>query len=71
MTILERRVGEVRPTQLIHSYGIGSIIDLPHLSVMLLGLEDWPEGYSASIVEDRPAYANLWACSGSGSLPMV
>lgn len=53
MTILERRVGEVRPTQLIHSYGIGSIIDLPHLSVMLLGLDDWPEGYSASIVEDR------------------
>ena len=53
MTILEKRLGELRPTQLIHSFGIGSIIDLPHFSVMLLGLDDWPEGYCGSIAEDR------------------
>ncbi len=53
MSVLERRVGAVRPTQLIHSFGIGSIIDLPHFSTMLLGLEDWPEGFCGTIAEDR------------------
>ena len=53
MSILEKRVGAVRPTQLIHSFGIGSIIDLPHFSAMLLGLEDWPEGFCGSIAEER------------------
>jgi hypothetical protein len=42
-----------RPTQLIHSFGIGAIIDLPHFAVMLLGLDDWPEGYCSTIAEDR------------------
>lgn len=51
MSALERRLGELRPTQLILSYGIGSIIDLPHFSVMLLGLEDWPT--SGPITEER------------------
>jgi hypothetical protein len=53
VSILEKRVGAVRPTQLIHSFGIGSIIDLPHFSAMLLGLEDWPEGFCGSIAEER------------------
>src|SRR4051812_6990317 len=53
MSVLEKRLGTVRPTQLIHSFGIGSIIDLPHFSAMLLGLEDWPEGYCGAIGEDR------------------
>ena len=53
MSVLERRLGAVRPTQLIHSFGIGSIIDLPNFSAMLLGLEDWPEGYCGAIAEER------------------
>src|SRR5688500_13433406 len=35
-------VGEVRPSQLIYTYGIGSIVDLPSLSVIVMGLDDWP-----------------------------
>ena len=49
------RVGDVRPSQLFFTYGIGAIIDLPKLSVIITGLEDWkvnPE-YYLPIVEDR------------------
>ncbi len=53
MSVLEKRLGAVRPTQLIHSFGIGAIIDLPHFSAMLLGLEDWPEGFCGSVAEER------------------
>ena len=35
------RVGEVRPSQVIFSYGVGALIDLPHLSVLVMGLDDW------------------------------
>ena len=38
---LERRLGELRPSQLIHSFGVGAVIDLPHFSAMLMGLDDW------------------------------
>jgi hypothetical protein len=53
VTALEKRLGELRPTQLIQSFGVGAMIDLPHFSVMLLGLEDWPVAYSNPIVEER------------------
>jgi hypothetical protein len=35
-------VGEVRPSQLMYTYGVGSIVDLPGLSVIVMGLDDWP-----------------------------
>ena len=35
------------------TFGIGSIIDLPNLSVMVMGLEDWPLGYASEIGEER------------------
>ena len=49
------RVGEVRPSQLMYTYGVGAIIDLPRLSVIVTGLEDWPSDpeYSHTIIEDR------------------
>lgn len=49
------RVGEVRPSQLLYTYGVGAIIDLPRLSVIVTGLEDWPSNpqYARPIVEDR------------------
>ena len=36
-------VGEVRPSQIMFTYGVGSIVDLPKLSVIVMGLEDWPK----------------------------
>jgi hypothetical protein len=35
------KVGEIRPSQLMFSFGIGSSVDLPQLSVMVMGLNDW------------------------------
>jgi len=47
------RVGELRPSQILTTYGIGSIVDLPHLSVMVMGLEDWPSSDYREINEER------------------
>lgn len=49
------RVGEIRPSQLLYTYGVGAIVDLPRLSVIVTGLEDWPTNpqYALPIVEDR------------------
>jgi hypothetical protein len=46
-------VGELRPSQVLHTFGIGAIVDLPNLSVMVMGLEDWPIGHSNEIGEER------------------
>src|SRR5438132_4456262 len=48
------RVGEVRPSQVIHTFGIGSIVDLPNFSAMVMGLEEWdPPTPQTEIVEPR------------------
>lgn len=49
-----RKIGDIRPSQLLHTYGVGSIVELPNLSVMVMGLDDWPiEQGSAEISEPR------------------
>lgn len=35
------KVGEIRPSQLLFTHGVGALIDLPHLSVIVTGLDDW------------------------------
>lgn len=47
------RVGQMRPSQLIHSFGVGGLIDLPHLSVMVNGLHDWNERHATPVIEER------------------
>jgi hypothetical protein len=48
------RVGEVRPSQVIHTSGIGAIVDLPGFSAMVMGLEEWePPSPQTEIVEPR------------------
>ena len=46
-------VGELRPSQMLTTFGVGSIVDLPHLSVMVMGLDDWPTQYAQEITEGR------------------
>ncbi|MCX6620615.1 MAG: DUF1998 domain-containing protein [Acidobacteria bacterium] len=48
-----QNVGSVRPTQLIYTYGVGSAVDLPQFSAMVMGLDDWPAGDMEEIHEDR------------------
>ena len=47
------KVGELRPSQALTTFGIGSIIDLPNLSVMVMGLEDWSIKDTVEIGEQR------------------
>lgn len=36
-------VGELRPSQLVFTFGVGAMVDLPSLSVLIMGLNDWKE----------------------------
>lgn len=46
-------VGEVRPSQTLTTFGIGSLVDLPNMSVIVMGLDDWPSAHSNEIAEER------------------
>lgn len=47
------RVGELRPSQILFSYSVGAVADLPSLSVMVMGLEDWDDDFSIELAEER------------------
>lgn len=46
-------VGEVRPSQLLWTYGPGALIDLPSLSVITLGIDKWEKNRCQPIQEAR------------------
>ena len=45
----EHRVGDVRPTQLLHTYGVGAMVDLPNIAAMVMGLDDWKLQYATPV----------------------
>ncbi len=49
------RVGKIRPSQALFTYGIGALVDLPRISVIVSGLDDWPTAQPEvrPIIEDR------------------
>jgi hypothetical protein len=53
MTSGRHLVGQVRPSQLMSLYGVGAVVDLPRLSVLIAGLEDWPDQAMIEISEPR------------------
>jgi len=46
-------VGQVRPSQLLWTYGPGALIDLPNLSVITMGLDRWDENCCTPVQEAR------------------
>ena len=46
-------VGEVRPSQILWTYGPGALIDLPSLSVMTMGVDRWEKDRCIQIEEAR------------------
>lgn len=46
-------VGEVRPSQLLWTYGPGALIDLPNLSVVTMGLDQWDRDRCQPVEEAR------------------
>lgn len=46
-------VGEVRPSQILWTYGPGALIDLPSLSVVTMGVDSWEKDQCIQIEEAR------------------
>jgi hypothetical protein len=46
-------VGELRPSQLLHTYGVGATVELPELTTLVLGLDDWPKVLCEPVSEPR------------------
>ena len=47
------RVGELRPSQLLHTYGVGATVELPQLTTIVLGIDDWPRDSGVLVSEPR------------------
>ena len=47
------RVGEIRPSQLLWTYGPGALIDLPNMSVITQGIDKWDTSRCEPILESR------------------
>ena len=50
-------VGDARPSQLLQTYGVGALIALPHISALIMGLDDWEVDNSQEITEERLLHA--------------
>ena len=46
-------LGDLRPSQLIFTFGVGALLDLPNTSALILGLDDWDTRYCTEIAEER------------------
>lgn len=50
---MTHRVGQVRPSQLLWTYGPGALVDLPNLSAVTMGLDRWDKDRCPSVEEER------------------
>lgn len=46
-------VGELRPSQMLYTYGVGAIVDLPKIAAMVMGLDDWDVNRCLPVEEER------------------
>jgi hypothetical protein len=47
------KLGDLRPSQLLFVFGVGGIVDLRHVSAMVMGLDDWDVSQCPEIAEPR------------------
>jgi len=47
------KVGQIRPSQMLYAFGIGSIVDLPKISAVVMGIDEWETEEARSIEEPR------------------
>lgn len=52
-TVNVSRVGAVRPSQLMYTYGVGALVDLPGFAVIVAGLDDWDIEHASPLTERR------------------
>lgn len=61
-----RVAGDVRQTQLITTYGIGSIANFVNDTVVISGVDDWDSGKNAETIDERKLYnENLQSLTGA------
>ncbi|MHB9145735.1 MAG: DrmB family protein [Symbiobacteriia bacterium] len=48
-----KRIGEIRPSQLITTFGPGAIVDLPNTSAIVAGIDCWETRFCTRISEPR------------------
>lgn len=48
-----RAIGDVRPSQVITSFGPGSVVDLQTMSIIVAGIDSWPRDPEDAIYEPR------------------
>lgn len=46
-------LGELRPTQMIFTFGVGAVVDLPRMSGLIMGLDDWNPHDCVEVTEER------------------
>ena len=46
-------LGDLRPSQLVYTFGVGALLDLPNSSALILGLDDWDTRSCTDIDESR------------------
>lgn len=47
------QIGELRPSQLLHTYGVGATVELPEITALVLGLDEWPRQLGEPVAEPR------------------
>ena len=61
-----RPVGDIRQSQLITTYGVGSIINFVKDTVIISGVDDWDTGKNSENIQERKIYNdNLQALTGA------
>ncbi|MCM1983978.1 DUF1998 domain-containing protein [Lyngbya confervoides] len=53
MTNTVTKVGDLRSSQIMFSFGVGAMVDLPHLSVMIMGTDEWDTTQCSPLSEER------------------
>ena len=53
MSSERHKVGDLRPSQVMFSFGVGAVVDLPNLSVMVMGLDEWDITQVNPLAEER------------------
>lgn len=49
----KHKVGELRPSQILFTYGVGAVVDLPSLCAMVMGIEEWDTSHTLELGEER------------------
>ena len=63
--------GQVRRSQVVTTYGPGALIDLPHESAIVAGLDEWPPLHKLEQVDEPRLARKLQAITGVGAPRMV